>query len=367
MRLADGRELIYFDDRPVRRRGAPDLRALPSAAGRPGSQARYDPLLDEWVVIAAHRQGRTHLPADDECPLCPSRPGRLTEIPEEDYDVVVFENRFPALSLPGGAAGALVGGGEEPFTWRPGAGRCEVVCFTAEHTTSFAQLAPTRVATVLAAWTDRTAALSALPAVESVFVFENRGAEIGVTLSHPHGQIYAYPFVPPPLATMIQIASRRRACGHCAALAAESKARVRVVAETSGWLAFVPYAARWPYEVSICPRRHVPDLLALDEDERAEFPGLYLDVLNRFERVLGGGPMPYIAAWEQTPVRHGREWAHLRLRVFSNRRAPGRLKYLAGSEAAMGVYLNDVTPEVAAERLRAAGGAPLGAAARASG
>jgi UDPglucose--hexose-1-phosphate uridylyltransferase len=359
--LSDGRELIYFDDRPGRRRGAPDRRGLAPVA-RPPSELRHDPVTDEWVVVAAHRQGRTHLPTAADCPLCPSRPGRDSEIPE-DYDVVVFENRFPALGVPAAglpAPGRAAAGSPAPawggaFAARPGAGRCEVVCFTADHDASFAALSPARAATVLAAWTDRTAALGRLPDVASVFVFENRGEEIGVTLGHPHGQIYAYPFVPTPIAAMIRVARRRGGCPQCETVVAEEAAGTRLVAATDSWLAFVPYAARWPFEVSICPRRHVPDLPALGDDERAEFPELYLDVLRRFDRVLGVR-MPYIAAWEQAPVRAGRRWTHLRLRVFSNRRAPDKLKYLAGSESAMGVYINDVEPERAAALLRAAAG-----------
>jgi UDPglucose--hexose-1-phosphate uridylyltransferase len=142
------------------------------------------------VVIASHRQTRTHLPPTDQCPLCPSGPGRLTEIPADDYDVVVFANRFPSLSY-GAQAGVVDLGGDGVFPRRAGIGRCEVVCFTANHDTSFAQLPPERVATVLEAWIDRTREPSRLDGVEHVFVFENRGREIGVTLSHPHGQIYA--------------------------------------------------------------------------------------------------------------------------------------------------------------------------------
>jgi UDPglucose--hexose-1-phosphate uridylyltransferase len=207
---------------------------------------------------------------------------------------------------------------------------------------------------VLEAWTDRTRELSALPGVEQVFVFENRGAEIGVTLSHPHGQIYAYPFVPPRPLQMIRTAERHGGCLHCAAIAAEQAAGTRVVAESPRWFAFVPHAARWPFEVHIYPRRHVPDLVALDDTERDEFPPLYLDVLRRFDGIFDD-PMPYVAGWQQAPVRIGREYAHLFLQLFSIRRAPDKLKYLAGSESAMGVFINDIAPERAAEILRAAG------------
>jgi len=356
IRLADGRELLYFDEKPGIDRSRPDRWDL--AATRTASEIRYDMLVDQWVVIASHRQTRTHLPPTTECPLCPSTPDRPTEIPADDYDVVVFENRFPSLShgLEPGVGDLLEDStGDSPFVRRPGVGRCEVVCFTADHDTSFAHLAPERVATVLAAWTDRTRELSALPGVEHVFAFENRGEEIGVTLSHPHGQIYAYPFVPPRTMRMIATAERHRAatgrCVFCLVIAAEEAARVRVVTRASRWLAIVPHAARWPFEVHLYPRRHVPDLTALDEAEREEFPEFYLDVLRRFDGIFGTR-MPYIAGWQQAPVHVGHNLAHLFLQVFSIRRAPTKLKYLAGSESAMGVFINDVAPERAAELLR---------------
>jgi UDPglucose--hexose-1-phosphate uridylyltransferase len=351
-RLADGRELIYFDEQPGRVRSRPDTRDIDPIQS--ASQIRHDPLVDQWVVIAGHRQARTHLPSLADCPLCPSRPGHPTEIPDDDYDVAVFENRFPSLATaPPDLSTEPRPDHDSPFVERPGVGRCEVVCFTSDHDSSFAQLTPARVATVLQAWTDRTRELSKLPDVEHIFAFENRGEEIGVTLGHPHGQIYAYPFVPPRALRMVAVAERYGGCLHCAALIAEKDAGLRVVAESSRWLAFVPYAARWPFEVHLYPRRHVPDLTELDDAERADFPRVYLDVLQRFDAVFGT-QMPYIAGWQQAPVRQGREHAHLFMQVFSIRRAPGKLKYLAGSESAMDVFINDIAPEQAAEMLRKA-------------
>jgi UDPglucose--hexose-1-phosphate uridylyltransferase len=356
IRLADGRGLHYFDHAPGADRSQPDRRDIEPT--QTASQIRYDVLVDQWVVIASHRQGRTFLPPTDECPLCPSTPGRLTEIPASDYDVVVFENRFPSLSqgvepIVGHVEGDVLNG--DAFVRRPGVGRCEVVCFTPDHDASFAHLKPEQVATVLDAWTDRTRALSALPGVEQVFIFENRGEEIGVTLAHPHGQIYAYPFVPPRTLRMVRAAERHRdlhgECIFCAVVAAEQQAQVRLVAQTDQWVAFVPHAARWPFEVHVYPRRHVPDLTALDDAQRADFPAIYLDVLRRFDGTFGS-KMPYIAGWQQWPVHADPGLGHLFLQVFSIRRAPGKLKYLAGSEAAMSVFINDIAPELAAEMLR---------------
>ncbi|MBN1171590.1 MAG: galactose-1-phosphate uridylyltransferase [Micromonosporaceae bacterium] len=356
-RLADGRELIYFDERPIRRDAA-DQRPLPPPPSP--SQLRFDPLLDEWVIVAAHRQGRTFLPPPDQCPLCPSTPDRLSEIPESDYDVVVFENRFPALSTHDGLLPADPTG---PTRTSPGVGRCEVVCFTSDHSASFGSLNVRRVRTVVEAWADRTAALSAMPAVQQVVCFENRGVEIGVTLHHPHGQIYGYPFIPPTSAKMLASARRHAeetggANLFAEILAAERTAGNRIVTENEHWTAFVPVSARWPYEIHVYPRRQVPDLPALSGEERDAFCSLYLSVLGALDGMFGI-PMPYIAAWYQAPAGTGqhptdRELGYLHLRIFSTRRAPDKLKYLAASESAMGVFLEDVLPEESAAMLRKA-------------
>jgi UDPglucose--hexose-1-phosphate uridylyltransferase len=200
--------------------------------------------------------------------------------------------------------------------------------------------------------------LSSLPHVEQVFCFENRGAEIGVTLSHPHGQIYAYPFLTPRTRQTLSSARayRERTWGNLFAdvLAAEQRGGERVVVSGDLWTAFVPFAARWPLEVHLYPHRQAPDLPSLSGAERAELSRLYLDVLRRMEAVFDD-TLPYIAAWHQAPVRIDRDLAYLHLQLFSIRRAAGKLKYLAGSESAMGAFVNDVSPEAAARLLRDAG------------
>ncbi|MFF3845611.1 galactose-1-phosphate uridylyltransferase [Streptomyces sp. NPDC002328] len=342
-RLADGRELIYYDLRDDTVRDAVDRRPLERTVTT--SEVRRDPLLGDGVAIASHRQGRTYHPPADECPLCPSQGERLSEIPDASYDVVVFENRFPSLA------------GDS--------GRCEVVCFTSDHDSSFADLTEEQTRLVLDAWTDRTSELSHLPSVEQVFCFENRGAEIGVTLGHPHGQIYAYPFTTPRTSLMLrQVAAHKDATGGenlFDAVLERELAEERVVLESEHWVAFVPWAAHWPYEVHLYPRRRVPDLLGLDEAARTEFPKVYLELLRRFDRIFGEGepPTPYIAAWHQAPFGQleefdgvNRDDFALHLELFTIRRTSGKLKFLAGSESGMSVFINDVPPERAAERLR---------------
>ncbi len=352
--MADGRELIYFDEHEAVARAEIDNRVLPPPPL--ASQLRYDPLMDEWVAVAAHRQERIFLPPTDECPLCPSKPGVPTEIPSE-YDVVVFENRFPSFSQRDTDLDETPLPGLNPI--RTARGRCEVVCYTSDHDGSFARLTPRRVRTVLDVLADRTATLSTIPGVEQVFCFENRGVEIGVTLHHPHGQIYAYPFVTPRTRTMLAAARRHsEASGgenlFAAVLAAERASGERVVGGNEHWTAFVPAAARWPFEVLVAPHRIVPDISALSEEERAAFAPTFLDVLRRFD-ALFDIPMPYIAAWHQAPVRIGRDLSYLHVQLFSIRRTKEKLKYLAGSESAMGVFVNDVVPEEAARMLREAG------------
>ena len=357
-RLADGREIIYFDETPDAVRVLRDPRDLPAVESL--STARYDRLTGEWVGIAGHRQTRIYHPPADQCPLCPSSSGNASEIPSPTYDVVVFENRFPSFAGIGPPARL-----DGLFSTAKGNGRCEVVCFTSDHNSTFSRLTPERVGTVLEAWADRTAALAGLPGVEQVFCFENRGTEIGVTLAHPHGQIYAYPFVTPHTGAMLrQVEQYRQDTGGNLfgdLIDGEIADGSRIVAENAEWVAFVPFAGRWPVEVQIFPRTRVADLPGLSAGQRRALVPIYLEVLRRMEGVFDD-TLPAITAWHQAPVHAGRDDFWLHLQIFTIRRAVGKLKYLAGSESAMGAFVNDIPPEVAAQRLRAVSLDPIDAA-----
>jgi UDPglucose--hexose-1-phosphate uridylyltransferase len=352
IRLSDGRELIYFDAGARPGRDAVDRRGLSPA--RPDCELRYDPLQRTWVMYAAHRQDRSYLPSTADCPLCPSTESRQTEIPARDYEVVVFENRFPALAQSAGEpgpAGALLAA-------RPGSGRCEVICFTSDHDASFADLSPGRVRLVTESLIDRTAELGRLPGVEQVYCFENRGREIGVTQPHPHGQIYACPFVTPRTSRMLSSArAHARRTGRNLfddLVAAERAVASRIVRAGRHWVAFVPHAARWPYEVHVYPVRRVPDLAGLRPEEQEELADFQLDLLGRFARLFAT-PAPYISAWHQAPARTGRRDFALHLELFTLRRADDKLKYLAGAESGMDAFTSDVLPERTADRLRGLG------------
>jgi UDPglucose--hexose-1-phosphate uridylyltransferase len=358
-RLSDGREIIYYqrdDGQPAP--AATDLRRLVPGGG--ASQVRRDPTTGDWIIVAGHRQARSYQPTVAECPLCPSRDGHATEIPAADYEVVVFENRFPALAAttnPTNASTTTKGIADSA----PGHGRCEVVCFTSDHDASFGQLTAGRAGLVLDVWIDRSRELSQISGVAQVFCFENRGAELGTTQPHPHGQIYAFPFVTPRTAQMLDRARayRQSTGGNLAEdlLASELAIEERIVVATGEWVAFVPAAARWPYEVHLYPRRRRASLMELDDAQRDGFPAVYLDLLQRFDRLFDV-PTPYVSGWHQAPVvanfNEVAEFA-VHIELFTNQRAADKLKVLGGTELAMGVFSNDVGPENAARRLRELG------------
>ncbi|MET2010817.1 galactose-1-phosphate uridylyltransferase [Microbacterium chocolatum] len=361
--LADGRELIYYDDPdttlgPERAVDARTLDARPATA-----TMRRDVLTGDWVSIAAARQNRAFLPPAELDPLAPQTPTNPSEIPSR-YDVAVFENKSPsfgpALTTAHGAAPAAVDPPRDLADLdapglgrtRTSVGRCEVVCFSPEHAGSFGTLSRTRARTVIEAWADRTAALSTLPGIQQVFPFENRGEEIGVTLPHPHGQIYAYPYITPRTAGLLR-SIEREGDDLFARILEHERGGERMILEGEHWSAFVPFAARWPLEVHLLPHRHIADFAGTTDAERDELAGLYLRLLRGVDAVYDT-PTPYIAAWHQAPVHAGRDSARLHLQLTSPRRAADKLKFLAGSEAAMGAWIGDIPPEASAARLREA-------------
>jgi UDPglucose--hexose-1-phosphate uridylyltransferase len=294
-------------------------------------------LRDEWVTVSPTRQERTYHPSAAECPLCPSRPGGpATEIPVADYQIAVFENRFPSFS------GAL--------------GRCEVVCYTPEHDSSLGAQPVEHIRDLVEVWQDRQRELSRLPGVRFVYIFENRGEEIGVTLHHPHGQIYAYPFVPPVIERELQAFARHRrrtgACLYCEVLAAEADGPGRIAGDER-FAAFVPSFARWPYEVHVAPRRHLARLTDLAPDEADSLAAVLKEVLQRYD-ALWDRPLAYVMAMHQRPPGRGGAGFHLHVELYPPNRTSDKLKYMAGSELGAGAFIVDARAEETARELREA-------------
>jgi UDPglucose--hexose-1-phosphate uridylyltransferase len=346
----DGRHLHLYSRRPL-----PLGLAAPSAGTEPpGSRShlRWHPLRGEWVAYAAHRQNRTFLPPPEYNPLAPTtHPDHPTEVPAGDWEVAVFENLFPTLSA------SAPEPPKEIVDTRPGRGACEVVVFTQDSGATLGGLPLSHLELLLEVWADRTRELGSREEVLYVFPFENRGVEVGVTLHHPHGQIYAYPFVPPlPARELAQ--QKRHWDEHGRGLledlmAAEIKDGRRLLCTTNAGdsaLAWVPVCARYPYEVWIAPHRPAP---TVDAAERVGFARALKTALLKLDG-LWGKPMPYILVFHQAPtdgLPHPE--AHFHIEIYPALRQRERLKYLAGSEIGAGVFTADTLPEEKAAELRA--------------
>jgi UDPglucose--hexose-1-phosphate uridylyltransferase len=299
------------------------------------SERRFNELRGEPVVYAVHRQNRTFLPAEERCPLCPTpaTPGAPeTEIPTPAFEIAVFDNLFPAFSSPEGAA--------------------EVIVYTDSHRDSFATLAPQRAQALMWVWRHRYQELGAREDIQYVLIFENRGVEVGVTLHHPHGQIYGYPFLPPVPALELAADERLGGCAVCVLLEGELNDSSRVAYENDGVVAYVPYAARWPYEAHVVMRRHRPSLLdctSAELDQLAES----LQRLTRGYDALFARPFPYVMVLHQAPT-DGHKRGHLHVELYPPLRTAHKLKYTAGSELGAGTFIGDTLPEDSAVALREA-------------
>ena len=319
------------------------------------SELRWNPLLGEWVATATQRQDRTFLPPDDYCPLCPTKPrGFPTEVPELDYDIVVFENRFPSLKtvldLPTVSSSEL-------YPVRPSQGVCEVVLYSPNHSSSLAVEPVEQIHKLVRVWTDRFRELGSLDFVKYVFIFENKGEAIGVTLHHPHGQIYAYPFVPPKIKTELkQFAKHHRASGRCLlcdVLVEEKGNGRRLVAENDSFLAAIPFFARWPYETHIYSKRHFQALSDMSEIETKDLAAILKMVLVALDGLFEIS-LPYMMVMHQRPVDgQPYDFYHFHIEFYPPMRSANRLKYLAGSETGAGMFINDTLPEEKAAELRA--------------
>lgn len=439
-KLSDGRDFFYIDDNPEyvsghKTRELIDPRKLAyrftSHVDSEGNevpsevpQMRQDPLTGDWIPMSrlwakrpaeildadSNNQGSADGSADDSVrgsaqsridpfagrkPQCEYQDG---EIPDEDYDVVVFENRYPAMAQVAGVPNTTTYVDGNPL-WKqaPAAGRCEVICFSSNENMLPANLSVLRMRTIVEAWAFRTAEISQIEGIEQIYPFENHGSQIGVTLRHPHGQIYAYPFIAPRLEQELRHTEayfERTGSNLLKDLMnSEIEAKKRVIMHNHSWVAYVPAAARWPLEVHVAPVRDVLTLDQLDDQERWDLAQIYITLLKRANKFFGLSSsnagdssaksfassaafdlssgasdanssdfvdLPYVAAWHQAPVHDSRR-SHYRLNLqfFSFMRDANKIKYLAGSEAGMASWISDTTPELIASRFQELGDVDL--------
>jgi UDPglucose--hexose-1-phosphate uridylyltransferase len=346
----DGRPLELYSRRPISEglvAPSPEQSRTP-----PNPHMRWHPLRSEWIAYAGYRQHRTFLPPPEYNPLAPTTdPAHPTELPAGDYDVAVFENLFPTFAM------SSTDRPDAIVETKPACGVCEVVVFTQDPSQSLGGLPLSHLELIIQVWADRYRELGAKPDVQYVMPFENRGVEVGVTLHHPHGQIYAYPFVPPvparELASQLEYftAHSRGLLEHL--IEKEIEDGRRLLYTTDQAVAFMPVCARYSYEVWVAPRRPAPSVADLDATERREFARALKTVLMKFDRIWDR-PFPYVMVFHQAPTDGApHAEAHLHVEFYPAYRMRGRLKYLAGSELGAGVFTADTLPEDKAAELRA--------------
>jgi UDPglucose--hexose-1-phosphate uridylyltransferase len=337
---SDGRRLLVYGEL---------CGALEDEQGAEEPQAihkRLDVFTRAWVGIAPARNTRpldSTVETAERCPFCPGG----AEVPFA-YEAAVFDNRFPSFRPAPPPAPALDG------ATGPALGRCEVVLYTHRHEATFGGLSPTEIGRVLAIWIDRAVELWSDPAHAYVCVFENRGAEVGATIAHPHGQVYALDHVPPFVAAKAAAhrdhRERTGACLSCEATAVEARSE-RVVSENGSFVVAVPFAARWPFEVAVRARRHGLGRLAdLNLEEQRDLALALRDVVRRYD-ALFDFPLPYMMVAQEAPDGEP-DW-HLAFELYPPHRSPAATKIRASVETGLGLFLNDVAPEDAARRLAA--------------
>ena len=346
----DGRRLTAYSRTEI----AP-IASAPSPFAEPANanpHLRWHPLRGEWITYAAFRQNRTFQPPPQYNPLAVTTgPEAPTELPPGNYEIAVFDNRFPSLALDAHTPPELT------VETAPGTGKCEVVVFTQDPTSALGALSLGRIELLFQVWADRTERLASTGKIKYVLPFENRGVEVGVTLHHPHGQIYAYPFIPPVPARMLS-QERDYFDKHGRAMLpdlveSEIAAGTRIIYQGPHAVAFVPACARYPYEVWVTPIAHTPDFAALDDDQRADLARALKTVLAKYEG-LWQRPFPYLMAWYQAPTDgQPHPYTQLHAQFSPPYRTRDRLKYLAGTELGAGMFAMDALPEEKAADLQA--------------
>ena len=345
----DGRSLYLYSNSPI----SDGIKATnPINDGKKTTpHQRWHPLRQEWAIYATHRQNTTFLPPKDYSPLSVSKSADFpTEMPEGEYEMAVFENLFPSLNTHTEDAPAL------PVPTQPSRGVCEVIVFTKDPDSSLTQLSLKRVELVLRVLGERTKELEKNPEIKYVMPFENRGVEMGVTLHHPHGQIYAYSFIPPLQATILDSMKKhfdKTGAGLLEKIIGdELKDGSRVLVDSKHAMAFIPIFARYPYETWITTKRKVQYLHELNDEEMADLALVLKTMLMKFDG-LWNRTFPYLMTLFQAPVNGKHPEAHLFFQIKPPYRTQDRLKYLAGTELGAGVFVNDSLPEEKAKELKA--------------
>lgn len=314
------------------------------------AEIRFNPLTNDWVMIASHRQNRPQMPKD-WCPFCPGS-GKVPD----DYEVYCYDNDFPALSQTPPKQDDVT---NDFFKAMDSYGKCEVVLYSPKHTATLPDLSDNHVYKLAQLWQSRFNELSKDEKVKYVFIFENRGEAVGVTMPHPHGQIYAYPFLPKKLELEHENSKKylkeNGRCLFCDMLKNEMKDGRRVIFENEHFVVFLPFYCEYPYGVYIMSKKHKQTISEFNEEElrslaiTVKHTAGMLD--NLFDMVF-----PYMMCMHNAPVNIGEntENFHFHIEFFPPMRSADKIKFNASSETGAWAHCNPTAPEEKAEELRAA-------------
>lgn len=315
------------------------------------AEYRYHPLIRDWVIIASSRQARPQMPKD-WCPFCPGS----GKVPDEGYRVLRYPNDFPALSQTPPRPDDVA---TEFFRVEPAYGRCEVILYSPEHTATVADLSDDHMGELARIWKQAYCEIGADEKIEYVMIFENRGEAVGVTMPHPHGQIYGYGKLPKKIQLELESArdyyQREGECLYCRLLSEEKKANQRVIFENDYFTVVLPFFTEYPYGVYIFSRRHVPSLAQMDDAQLYALGQVVKRTAGMFDHLFGY-TFPYMMCMHNAPVGKEtceKEW-HFHIEFFPPMRAADKIKYNASSETGAWAHCNPTCPEEKAGELRAA-------------
>lgn len=311
------------------------------------SELRWHPLLEQWVATATHRMYRPVL-RKDFCPFCVG--AEETPLP---YERLALSNRFPTFHVKPPKPDIK---GDALYKVKPIKGDVEVILYSPVHNSSLRDQPVEDIAKLFSLWKERTQFHKKRKFIQYVFIFENRGEVVGVTLHHPHGQLYAFPFIPPMVEKELEASkkyfAKNKKCLHCEIVRKEKKFKKRVVIENEKAIAFVPFYARWPYEMHLYPKQHKESLLDCDDKDFTDFAKALKEVILRYDG-LYGKPFPYMMVMHQSPA-DGKRYPHYHYHIefYTPQRAKDKIKYLAGCESGAGTFINDACAEEKAAELR---------------
>ncbi|HCC34564.1 MAG TPA: galactose-1-phosphate uridylyltransferase [Ruminococcaceae bacterium] len=314
------------------------------------AEMRWHPLIKDWVMIASHRQGRPQMPKD-WCPFCPGS-GRVPE----DYDVLEYDNDFPALSQNPPRPDDVA---TDFFKVRPAYGKCEVILYSPKHTVTLPELSVPHIEKLVNLWIERFEAMRQDEKIKYIFIFENRGEAVGVTMPHPHGQIYGYPEIPKKLQLELQSSGEyyeeHKKCLFCDMIKAERNFEKRIIFENNSFMVFLPFFTEYPYGVYIISKRHLTYINQFTAEEKTDFA----DVLQKTTGMLDslfGYKFPYMMCMHNGPVNSGdcSDYFHFHVEFFPPMRSENQQKFNASSETGVWAHCNPTAPEDKAVELKEA-------------